>query len=101
MDAEKIEPQPSAPGRSWRRFWKRACIGSACFAVMLLMISGVLAPVRNSPPPSNLVLVIDGLIALFQLIWMTLACISAIGWVICRSRDGAFSQPENSPSSHL
>lgn len=92
MTDENAERQANSTRCSWRRFWKWVCVGSACLALVLLMISGALSSARGRAQPSSLFLVLDGLLALFQIIAIAVTCVAAIGWVFCRPSGGRVDQ---------
>lgn len=84
-DLEQSAMHSNVTGFKWRRLWKGLCIGSFGLAVVLLLISGALSFYRHRAEPSPLFLVLDGILALVELLCWATVGISAIGWIICHS----------------
>ena len=70
--------------RRWRVIWKRACIASLCFAGILFLAAKTLVIVADGSNETAWFLVVDGLIALGELVAITLAGICGIGWALSR-----------------
>jgi hypothetical protein len=83
---EQPDIHSNVAGWDWRRLWKGVCIGNVGFAVGLWIISGALLSYRQSAQPSPLFLLLDGLLALAELLCLVMAGIADLGWIICRSR---------------
>jgi hypothetical protein len=70
------------PGFRWRARWKRICLGSLCSALIFMAFSSLFADYGKHYLEPQLLIIIKGLIALFELISLTMIGIGGIGWIV-------------------
>lgn len=82
-----MEPNPyqspvseAIKGR-WRRFWRWLCIRSFLFALFLI-VPEVAVRLVKGPTPGPLYLVVDGLLALIELMTFVTIGVAGIGWIV-------------------
>ena len=74
-------PPPEAIKGRWRLFWRWLCIRSFFFALFLIVPEAAMR-LTKGPTPDALHLVLDGLLALIELMTFTTIGIAGIGWII-------------------
>lgn len=87
----QVRPKPS-----WRRLWKRICLVSFCTALFLLVIAKLVAALARNSGDTYWFLILDGLLALGELVSWTMVCIGGIGWIVSRRTPNIDPAPEKS-----
>jgi hypothetical protein len=80
QDPAEVSRDSATRGR-WRLRCKWLCLGSLALALVLLVISSAVAPLRTESA-SAAFLLFDGLLALGELGSFAVAGLAAIGWAI-------------------
>lgn len=104
MDANPYKsPKGCAnPRPNWRRRWRLACLACLCLAGVSIAVDLLLRAVLPGVAETRWAIILVGLLALGILSSLTLAGISAIGWVICRPHDPAINRSgSSSPESQV
>lgn len=65
--------------------WKGVCLGSLCAALALLALSALLKGQSANPRGSTGFVMLDGLLALAELLSWVMAGVGGIGWMLTRS----------------
>ena len=73
-------------GFDWRSLWKRICLASLCLAIVFLGLGKLLAASAKSSPPAARFLILDGSLALGELVGWTMVGVGGIGWILSRRK---------------
>src|SRR5262249_50780126 len=78
-------PTQLDPARGmWRPLWRRVCLGSVCATGVFAVTNNVFRAYAQGFLNSHWFIIVDGLLALCELVSWTMIGLAGIGWIISR-----------------
>ena len=95
MSSNPYEPpkQLDRPNSRWRSLWKGVCLGSLCTAGILYATSWVFSIYGQRSGDTSWFKIVDGLLALGELISWVMVGVGGIGWILSRHQTDNTNTP--------